>query len=117
MKCPFCLEESFAKKKNIMDGWKVTKVVRVCALCGKELPEEKKAEAADPAAARSAAFAALLGTETVEKVTLQGSADRDFCRNCVNFIEHPFQTLCALDGSAADPMGSCAKFTDKLSAK
>ena len=110
MKCPFCLEESFAKKKNIMDGWKVAKVVRVCALCGKELPEEKKQEAADPAAARSAAFAALLGTETVEKVTLQGSVDCDFCRNCVNFIEHPFQTLCALDGSAADPMGSCAKF-------
>lgn len=110
MKCPFCHEESFAKKKNIMDGWKVTKVVRICALCGKELPEEEKDKAGDPAAARSAAFAALLGGEAPEKITLQGSADRDFCRNCVNFIEHPFQPLCALDGSAADPMGSCAKF-------
>ena len=95
-----------------MDGWKVAKVVRICALCGKELPEEKKDEA-DPAAAKSAAFAALLGGETVEKITLQGSADRDFCRNCVNFIEHPFQTLCALDGSVADPMGSCEKFEEK----
>ena len=112
MKCPFCLEESFAKKKNIMDGWKVAKVVNVCALCGKELPEEEKCEAY-PAAARSAAFAALLGGESVEKITLQGSADRDFCRNCVNFIEHPFQTLCALDGSAADPMGSCEKFKER----
>ena len=112
MKCPFCHEESFAKKKNIMDGWKVAKVVRICALCGKELPEEKKDDA-DPAAAKSAAFAALLGGETVEKITLQGSADRDFCRNCVNFIEHPFQTLCALDGSVADPMGSCEKFEEK----
>ena len=112
MKCPFCLEESFAKKKNIMDGWKVAKVVQVCALCGRELPEEKKIET-DPAAARSAAFAALLGGEALEKVQLQGSADRDFCRNCVNFIEHPFQTLCALNGSAADPMGNCAKFKEK----
>ena len=113
MKCPFCGEESFAKKKNIMDGWKVAKVVQVCALCNRELPEDKKTEQTDPTAAKSAAFAALLGGETVEKVTLQGSADRDFCRNCVNFIEHPFQTLCALDGSAADPMGSCKKFKER----
>lgn len=112
MKCPFCHEDTFAKKKNIMDGWKVAKVVQICALCGKELPEEKSVENGQ-SGAKSAAFAALLGGETVEKVTLQGSAARDFCRNCVNFIEHPFRTLCAIDGSAADPMGSCPKFKER----
>ena len=110
MKCPFCNEDSFAKKKNIMDGWKVAGVVHICALCGRELPEKKSAET-DTAAAKSAALSALLGGGTVEKITLKGSAECDFCRNCVNFIEHPFQPLCALDGSPADPMSSCAKFT------
>ena len=112
MKCPHCKEDSFAKKKNIMDGWKVAKVVQICALCGRELPEEK-GDAPAPETAKSSALSALLGGETLEKVTLTGTADRDFCRNCVNFIEHPFRTLCALDGSEADPMGSCKSFQPK----
>jgi hypothetical protein len=55
----------------------------------------------------------LLGGDDIEKVSLAGKADRDFCRNCANFIEHPFRTLCGISGDAADPMGSCDKFTEK----
>lgn len=97
-----------------MEGWKVAKVVEVCALCGKELPSATPdTTSPDAGAERRASLAALLGGEDVKKVTLSGSADRDFCRNCVNFIEHPFQTLCALSGNAADPMGSCPEFKEK----
>ena len=111
MKCPFCGEESFAKKKNIMDGWSVAKTVEVCALCNRELPAKGMDKSAEsPESARKASLAALLGTEIEEKVTLSGNADSDFCRNCVHFIEHPFRTLCGRDGSSADPMGSCPEF-------
>ena len=115
MKCPFCQEESFAKKKNIMDGWTVAKVVEVCALCGAELPqkEDKENVAGNCRESRRAGLAALLGGDDVETVTLAGSSDRDFCRNCANFIEHPFRTLCGISGDAADPMGSCDKFAEK----
>ena len=115
MKCPFCDEESFAKKKNVMDGWKVAKVIEVCALCGKELPAKASTDSpsADAGAERRAGLAALLGGDDVETVTLAGCAERDFCRNCINFIEHPFQTLCGLSGSPADPMGSCPQFKEK----
>lgn len=114
MKCPFCKEESFAKKKNIMEGWKVARVVEVCALCGAELPQkETENPSGDERDARRAGLAAFLGGDDIEKVSLAGKADRDFCRNCANFIEHPFRTLCGISGDAADPMGSCDKFTDK----
>lgn len=114
MKCPFCGEVSFAKKKNIMEGWKVVKSVEVCALCGKTLPEKTESAAPElPEISRRAGLAALLGGEEPERVTLAGTADRDFCRNCVNFIEHPFQTLCGISGNAADPMGSCPDFKEK----
>lgn len=114
MKCPFCGEVSFAKKKNIMEGWKVVKSVEVCALCGKTLPENAPGSATEtPEVSRRAGFAALLGGEETERVIFSGTADRDFCRNCINFIEHPFQTLCGLSGNAADPMGSCPDFKER----
>ena len=113
MKCPFCQEESFAKKKNIMDGWTVAKVVEVCALCGAELPQKDAEVSGSDQNSRRAGLAALLGGDEVEQVTLAGSSDRDFCRNCSNFIEHPFRTLCGLSGEAADPMGSCERFQEK----
>ena len=37
MRCPHCGEETFPKKKNIMSGWTIAKVVEVCAFCNKEL--------------------------------------------------------------------------------
>lgn len=115
MKCPFCKEDSFAKKKNIMDGWTLVKTVEVCALCGRELPESGASEAKTDSknCDRRAGLAALLGEALPEKITLSGSGDRDFCRNCVHFIEHPFQVLCGKNGEAADPMGSCPDFKDK----
>ena len=114
MKCPFCGEESFAKKKNIMDGWRVVGTVEVCALCNQQLPGKNPEKAAvTPDAARKASLAALLGADVEEKVTLAGTSDRDFCRNCRHFIEHPFRTLCGKDGSSADPMGSCPDFAER----
>ena len=66
-----------------------------------------------PQKKKRASLAALLGGEEVEKVTLSGSRDADFCHNCANFIEHPFRTRCGLTGDTADPMGSCSKFTKR----
>lgn len=116
MICPFCNEKTFPKKKNIMEGWSVAKTVLICPLCGKELPEtpaEKESPAPDKNADRRNALSALLGGETLSSVKLAGSADRDFCRNCKNFIIHPFKNICSLTDKEADPMGSCPDFTEK----
>ena len=115
MRCPFCGEESFAKKKLIRSGWQITGEVAVCALCGRELPavEKKSAENSDAAAERKRKLSALLGGVDTETVQLAGEADRKFCRNCRHFVVHPFRSLCALTDAEADPMGECDLFTSK----
>ena len=117
MKCPHCKEESFAKKKNIMDGWKVAGCIEVCALCGKELASENRDGQKAAAPPKSARLSALLGGESVEKITLAGKADSDFCRNCCNFVVHPFKSICALTDADTDPNGSCGKFKAKESCR
>lgn len=113
MRCPFCSEETFAKKKILRDGWNITGEITVCALCGRELPAEKSPAAAENGAdAKRQKLAALLGGDAgVEKVELAGSADVDFCRNCHHFVIHPFRSFCALTDKEADPMGGCGRFT------
>ena len=118
MRCPKCGEESFPRKKVRTEGWKVVEETSVCALCG--APWERKGDktsasgaSADPGAASRDRLAALLGGETVAKVTLAGSGDCRFCRSCRHFMQHPFKCVCALSDREIDPMGSCGKFTGR----
>ena len=112
MHCPFCNEESFAKKKSVTEGWKIIGEIEVCALCGAELKKDPSGsvDAAEKSNASKSRLAALLGGDLSEKVTLCGSADRRFCRNCKYFLVHPFKTVCALSDQETDPMGECSRF-------
>ncbi len=89
--------------------------VLVCALCGAELgkPVEGGSEKKNSTADR---LAALLGESAPPEAKADltpGDGYGRFCRNCVYFIEHPFKTLCGVDGHAADPMGECPRFKKK----
>ena len=114
MICPHCHEESFAKKKNLMDGWKITGTIEVCALCGAEL--KKSADSGDEKSSAESSrdrLAALLCGDFTEKKLLAGEADRCFCRNCRFFLVHPFKSICALTDQEADPMGECGRFEER----
>ena len=113
MICPHCHEESFAKKKNLTEGWKIVGQIEVCALCGKELKAASGKSAAKPDNSSRDRLAALLGGDFTEEVRLSGTAECNFCRNCRHFLIHPFKTVCALSDQEADPMGSCADFADR----
>lgn len=115
MICPHCGEESFAKKKNIVENWQITGEIQVCALCGKVWEKSSPAGNGKNSDAKKSRLAALLGGDLTEKVTLSGSADRKFCRNCRYFLVHPFKTLCSRTDQEADPMGECSKFEEKTS--
>ena len=115
--CPRCGERSIVKSKNKMDGFTMIGKVLVCALCGAELgkPAESGAEKKHATADR---LAALLGESAAPEAKADLTPDEGygrFCRNCVHFIEHPFKTLCGVDGHAADPMGECPRFKKKES--
>ena len=118
MRCPHCGEETFPKKKNIMSGWTIAKVVEVCAFCNKELsvPSSESGQNSVSSAADDAKknrLASLLGESVPEKIHLAGKDDRRFCCKCRNFIEHPFKSICALTDLECDPMGECDKFTSR----
>ena len=85
-----------------------------CPLChvGPEDFEEL-AEAEGKADARRAGLEALLGETLPDKVNLVLTSDREYCRNCRHFIEHPFCMRCGKNGCAVDPMGSCSGFEER----
>lgn len=115
--CPRCGERTFVKSKKRMEGFTVTGEILVCTLCGAELgtPQEESAASSDSDPHAADQLAALLGDVSVEaKADLSPTEEFGrFCRNCVHFIEHPFKTLCGLNGSNADPMGECSRFQKK----
>ena len=113
--CPRCGERSIVKSKNKMDGFALVGKVLVCVLCGAELgkPADGGAEKKPSGSSR---LAALLGESAAPEAKADLTPDEGygrFCRNCVHFIEHPFKTLCGIDGHAADPMGECPRFKKK----
>lgn len=113
MRCPFCQEESFAKKKLVTENWKIVGEVEICALCGAQLPSEKR-DAKQIEKRSSDRLAALLGSEPEEKISLRDDGEQyHFCRNCKNFLIHPFKSVCALSDQETDPMGECPEFEAK----
>ncbi|MPM75166.1 hypothetical protein SDC9_122157 [bioreactor metagenome] len=116
LNCPHCGERTVVKSRKRMEGFTVVGELFACALCGAELgrPDEEKSGTV-PDHAPADRLAALLGeVSAVEKADLTPDEEYGrFCRNCVHLIEHPFKTLCGLNGSAADPMGECPRFERK----
>ncbi len=109
--CPHCGEETLLRAGR-KPGEEFGSFVEIlsCSLCGAELgtpePEtepEKKNSAGD-------ALAALLG-EKLETVTIdKGEFFRRDCRNCREFVAHPFRAICSRTGNEVDPMGDCPHF-------
>lgn len=117
MTCPHCGERTIAKNKKKMDGFAVIGEVLVCTFCGAELGKPEKApSSAVPDHAAVDKFAALLGDGAASEAKADLTPDADFgrfCCNCAHFIEHPFRTICGIDGRTADSMGECGRFRKK----
>lgn len=116
IRCPHCGADSFLKKESVMDGWTKVGEVLKCASCSAVIadaneeaePEKKKASAA---AERLKNF---LGADEPEKIELSlDAAEKRFCKDCVNLIQHPFVLRCGLDGHAVNPMDDCDRFKAK----
>ena len=113
--CPHCGEESIARKKTVMDGWRAAGQVVVCALCGIEVGDADtaaKAEAGQQHKQMKDAEA-LLGTTLGERKTLTRDGSERFCKNCRHFFVHPFQCRCLYWNRPVESMSDCAKFEKK----
>ncbi len=119
--CPLCGEETFVKSESMLDGWTVKGKILKCAICGGKLADESDEPEEAVEEKKSAGLSALanfLDTEVEEAPSHNISQDvRRFCKDCANFIEHPFRTRCGLWDKEVDPMDDCEQFTPKTTEK
>ncbi len=114
VKCPHCGQETLVKEKNLMSGWTSLGKALVCALCGEKLGEpEAEGQSKDNKAALDS-LKSLLQTDDIARPVIEVAADeKNFCKDCANFIEHPFETRCGLHRRPTGAMDDCPQFTPK----
>jgi hypothetical protein len=112
--CPSCGANAFAKVEATYDGWAKTGEAFVCSECGDAL----EGGAGVQSNAQAAKFAAFLGTEKDQQTqVIDDSGKVGFCRDCVNYVEHPFATRCVLHDRKVEPMASCDDYEKREGAK
>ncbi len=114
IRCPHCGKDSFLVKKSIMDGWKKTGEILACSSCTATIhqcePETGNSKG-DHIKKEKSKLLGLLGAEEVKKITIESSDDeRRFCKDCRNFISHPFLSRCGLHSKSVEPMEDCPDF-------
>lgn len=120
--CPFCHAETVVGIRRVpSEQFGKFDEVEYCSLCSAVLgkAEEKKPE--DNSAKSNPeldALSALLGGEKLTEVVIEkGEFFKRGCRNCRNFISHPFKAVCSATGEEVDPMGDCGLFAPRQEKK
>ncbi|MGD9498468.1 MAG: hypothetical protein AB7Y46_19395 [Armatimonadota bacterium] len=118
--CRACGHESVAKVKKLMDGWRCTGEVILCAFCQTPVtsPSSSAPSAPSPVGAADSAadaaalrrLAALLDTEPAAPPRLADAARGCFCKDCRHFLRHPFYSRCLLHEKNVEPMEDCDDF-------
>ena len=109
--CPHCGEDTFVKRKILMDGWTKQGEVLVCALCGKKLSDAEDCSDSAAGSADISALQSLLGGETLEKTSVSlNRSDCRFCKDCAHAVRNAFVFRCELTGNEVDSMGDCGRF-------
>lgn len=115
--CPHCKQDTFVKEQAILDGWTIKEKILKCPLCDKKIAdahEESQEEKDEKKKVSLSALSNLLGGVELEKNTINISSDvKRFCKDCKNFVEHPFHTRCAHWDKDVDPMDDCEFFSPR----
>ncbi|MBE6369325.1 MAG: hypothetical protein E7056_04085 [Lentisphaerae bacterium] len=114
--CPHCKEQSMAKLRNKMDGFKKVGEELVCMLCNKVLAPYEPQASAPTTGNRLKALGELLGGgEQSAAIQLTAGADeKRFCKDCRHFMPHPFVDRCDLDNRPVEAMDDCGEFTPRI---
>ncbi len=105
------------KSEKRMDGWTFVGEVFACALCGAEIPRaDEPASTGRPEQAKqeaSSRLADFLGGANVDskRVDLESKpGEARFCRDCSQYLVHPFVSRCLLHDRDVEPMDDCESF-------
>ena len=115
--CPHCGEHTIVKTRAVRNGgWETTGHEYYCMFCSRSFgPVLTDASGDTPSRPTAGQLAALLEAAPpapVPRLDADGM-HAHFCRDCAEFIAHPFLSRCQRHGREADPMGDCPDFTLK----
>lgn len=99
-----------------MNGWVKVGEYCACSLCGARLTDEAVASSDCPPQKMESGstdqLADFLGASEKKeaKVVIEDDGERRFCRDCIEFLPHPFQDRCARHQRPVNPMDDCPDF-------
>ena len=114
--CPHCGKNSFLSKKTVTDGWTKKGEILVCASCSEKIAdlESPIGNLQSAGTSSTSALANFLNTEAEKKPELEAlDGEKQFCRDCENFISHPFMDRCSQHNKEVNPMDDCPDFKRK----
>lgn len=113
--CPHCGEATIARKKAEESNGLKVEYGFFCVFCGGRLEIAAETPENTGAADTTVLSRLLGGAENEHKIRIEAAADeKRFCRDCAEYVEHPFLPRCGKHHRAADPMGDCPSFAPKV---
>ena len=120
--CQHCHSQSIAKLERRLEGFTVVEEYLTCAFCHERIPADAanpsdKPDNASPKPSSLSALESLLGSSKPSMGKAEASfldelhtAARHFCRDCRQYVKHPFGGRCSLTGKEMEPMDDCPRF-------
>ena len=119
--CNHCHSQSIAKLERRMEGFTVVEEYLTCAFCHERIPSETANPADKPEnASQKPSLSSLenlfgsskpsMGKTEASLLDELHTAARHFCRDCRQYVKHPFGGRCSLTGKEMEPMDDCPRF-------
>lgn len=133
--CSHCGEKTIPREESVFEGWTKIGVNRFCSLCGGKLDGSETAVPASETVLENFsqetvrpdnAFVKLFGDEKIsvtDPASILGTSQETvkateyldeqprFCRDCKEYIKHPFHSRCGKTNREVGPMDDCPDFT------
>jgi hypothetical protein len=112
IKCPHCGKNSFLKKISVTEGWTQKGEILACVSCSAKIADFDPSSSAENKSEKLSKLSVFLDEkeETAKPQIKISDEEKRFCKDCANFIKHPFADRCALTDKVVNPMHDCAEF-------
>lgn len=125
--CQHCHSQSIAKLERRMEGFTVVEEYLACAFCHARIPADadNPSDKSEQSSAKPSSLSALEGLLGAKKPAMDKTeasflnelhtAVKHFCRDCRQYVKHPFGGRCSLTGKEMEPMDDCPRFEKRES--
>ena len=119
IQCPYCGKKTFVIKKTLMKEWINMGEIFACSVCDAKIADiEEQKKDNDNKPFDKSELSDFLGIEAeTKKEFIVSEEEKQFCRDCKHYIEHPFLSRCSLFDKKVSPMDDCPKWQQVKSSK